>query len=83
MAVGFGPPPRETVARVGERLWALAKDGVTVTAELLDQSSAGVELRLLKDGEWMSGRRFAERTNARAHAEGHRAHMVAKGWQRI
>jgi hypothetical protein len=38
---------------------------------------------MLRNGEWMSGRRFAERVNALAHAEGHRAQMVTKGWQAV
>jgi hypothetical protein len=75
----YQAPPAKP-ARAGEILWTLTKDGVRVTAELLDQSSAGVELRMLRNGEWMSGRRFAEPTNAKAHAESHRAQMVAKGW---
>jgi hypothetical protein len=58
----------------------LTKDGVRVTAELLDQSSAGVELRMLRNDEWQSGRRFWERDNAVAHAEQHRQQLTAKGW---
>jgi hypothetical protein len=81
MTFGIGTSVPPTRARVGERLWTLAKDGVIVTAELLDQSSAGVELRMLKNGEWLSGRRFAERANAVAHADNHRQQLVAKGWQ--
>jgi hypothetical protein len=59
----------------------LSKDGVRVTAELLDQSAAGVEVLMLRNGEWMSGRRFAERANAVAHADNHRQQLLAKGWQ--
>ena len=83
MTFGIGASVQPTQARTGELLWTLAKDGVTVSAELVDQSSAGVELRMLKDGEWMSGRRFAERTNALAHAAKHRAEMVSKNWQTV
>ena len=54
-------PPRLKPPRIGELVWALTKDGVRLTAELLDQSSAGMELRMLRDGEWMSGRRFADK----------------------
>jgi hypothetical protein len=70
-------------ARQGEPLWTLAKDGVTVTAELLDQSTAGVELRMLRNGEWQSGRRFRERASAIAHAENHRRQLLSKGWQAV
>jgi hypothetical protein len=77
---GFKPrgpkPPRES-----ERLWTLPKDGVTITADLLDQSQAGVELRMFRDGEWQSGRRFRERDRAIAHADGLRQQLLAKGWQ--
>ena len=76
---GYRPPPPKP-PRTGETLWTLSKDGVRVTAELLDQSSAGMELRMLRDGEWQSGRRFADRANAVAHAEKHRRQLQAKGW---
>jgi hypothetical protein len=76
---GYRPPPLKP-PRTGEPVWTLTKDGVTLTAELLDQSSGGVELRMLKDGDWHSGRRFAERDNALAHAESHRRQLLAKGW---
>jgi hypothetical protein len=67
-------------ARTGEALWTLTKDGVRITAELLDQSRAGMELRMLRNGEWQSGRRFADRVNAVAHAENHRKQLLTQGW---
>ena len=75
----YTPPPPKA-ARHGEPLWELTKDGARVTAELLDQSSAGVELRMLRNGEWQSGRRFSERANAGAHAEKNRQQLLARGW---
>jgi hypothetical protein len=77
---GFKPrgpkPPRE-----GERLWMLTKDGVTVTADLLDQGEAGVELRMFRNGEGQSGRRFLERDRAIAHAGSLRQQLLTKaGW---
>jgi hypothetical protein len=77
---GYKPQPRQPL-RQGEPLWTLTKDDVRVAAELMDQSSAGVELRMLRNGEWQSGRRFTERINAVAHAEQNRLGLVAKGWQ--
>lgn len=73
------PPPKPP--RTGDTLWTLTKEGVGVTAELLDQSSAGVELRMHRDGEWLSGRRFSERANAIAYALKHREQLTAKGWR--
>jgi hypothetical protein len=83
MTFGIGASVQPTQPRTGERLWTLTKDGVTVTAELLDQSSAGVELRMLRNGDSQSGRRFAERANAIAHAEKHREQLLAKSWQPV
>ena len=83
MTFGIGTPVQPAQPRVGERLWTLTKEGVTVTAELLDWSSAGVELRMLRNGEWQSGRRFAERANAVAHTENRQQEMLAKGWQAV
>ena len=79
---GFRPPPPKPL-RQGEPLWTVTKDGVAVTAELLDQSEAGVELRMWRNGEWLSGRRFTARVNAVAHAESHRQQLMAKGWQSV
>ena len=76
---GYKPPPSKP-PRPGETLWTLSKDGVRVTAELLDQSSAGMELRMLRNGEWQSGRRFADREAALRHAEYNRR-LLAKGWK--
>jgi hypothetical protein len=59
------------------------KDNVRVTAELRDQSTAGVELRMLRNGEWLSGRRFRERADAAADAERRREQLMAKGWQAL
>jgi hypothetical protein len=58
----------------------LTKDGITLAAELLGQSSAGMELRMLKDGDWLSGRRFSDRVDALRHAEHNRQQLLAKGW---
>jgi hypothetical protein len=77
---GYKPQPRQPL-RQGEPLWTLTKDSVSVAAELLDQSSTGVELRMLRNGEWQSGRRFVERANAVAEAERSRLALIAKGWQ--
>ena len=76
-------PSAPAPPRAGEPVWTLAKDGVTVTTELLDQSAAGVELRISRNGEWQSGRRFRARDNAVAHAEQHRQQLTAKGWQAV
>ena len=79
---GYRPPPPK-LPRSGERLWTLTRDGVRLTAELLDQSSAGMELRMLRDGEWMSGRRFADKEAALRHAESNRQQLLTKGWSAV
>jgi hypothetical protein len=72
--------PAPAPPRKGEPVWNLTKDGVALTAELLDQSRAGMELRMLRNGEWHSGRRFIDRADALQHAEHTRQQLLAKGW---
>jgi hypothetical protein len=59
---------------------ALTKDGHRVDAQLVDQTTAGCELRLLKDGEWLSGRRFSDKARSMAHGENIRHDLERTGW---
>ncbi|HEY1909871.1 MAG TPA: hypothetical protein VGG73_03030 [Vicinamibacterales bacterium] len=70
-----GPKP-------GEHFWTLTKSDSRIDCELRT-SIAGVEVQLIKDGEWFYGCRFAERADAVAHAEKHRRHMLGRGWRPI
>lgn len=59
----------------------MTKDGQRVDAELVDhQGPAGWELRMLRNHDWVSGRRFSARADAIAHAEQHQLHLLAQGW---
>jgi hypothetical protein len=62
-------------------LWTVTKDGQRVEAQLVDQTEAGCELRMLQNGEWLSGRRFSDRARAMAHGEDARHQLEARGWQ--
>jgi hypothetical protein len=70
-----GPKP-------GEHFWTVTKSESRMDCELRT-SIAGVEVQLIKDGEWFYGCRFAQRADAVAHAEKHRRHMLGRGWQEI
>lgn len=61
-------------------LWTLTKDAQRIDAELVDQGAAGFELRLLRDHEWFSGRRFSNRAQAVAHSVERRRELLSRGW---
>jgi hypothetical protein len=76
---GYRPPPPP--ARIpGERIWTLTKGTSRTDCELRTHKGAGVEVQLLRDGELYTGKRFADRANAIAHGERHRAHLIGRGW---
>ncbi len=83
MTFGIGDRVKSVVTRNGERLWSVVKDGHRLDAEFLDQHAAGLELRLLFDGDWYSGRRFDDRARAQAHANRSREQLLAKGWEPV
>jgi hypothetical protein len=62
-------------------LWTVTKDGQRVDAQLVDQSEAGCELRLLQNGEWLSGRRFSDKARAMAHGDDVRHQLESRGWR--
>ena len=62
-------------------LWTVTKDAQRLDAELVEQGVAGLELRLLRDHEWLSGRRFNNRVQAVAHAVETRRELLTRGWQ--
>jgi hypothetical protein len=66
--------------RTAEPLWTATKDAQRVDAQLVDQSESGCELRMLQNGEWLSGRRFSDRARAIAHGEDVRQQLESRGW---
>jgi hypothetical protein len=78
---GYIPKP-PAQATPGEPFWALTKGDSRMDCELRT-SAAGVEVQLIRDGEWFYGCRFADRADAVAHAEKHRRHLLGRGWQTI
>lgn len=61
-------------------LWTATKDEQRVEAQFVNQTDAGCELRMLQNGEWLSGRRFNDRTRAMAHGEDVRQQLESRGW---
>jgi hypothetical protein len=73
------PPP--TTPKIVMPLWTLTRDGQRIDAELVDQGTAGFELRLLRDHEWFAGRRFGNRAQAVAHSVETRRELLSRGWK--
>ncbi len=73
------PPARATS---GEPFWTLTRDDSRMDCELR-ASVAGVEVQLIRDGEWFYGCRFADRADAVAHGEKQRRHLLGRGWQTV
>ena len=70
-----------TPPKIATPLWTLTKDGQRVDAQLVDQSAAGCELRMLQNGEWLSGRRFRDKARAMAHGGDVRQQLESRGWR--
>jgi len=66
--------------RSAEPLWTATKGAQRVDAQLANQSDSGCELRMLQNGEWLSGRRFSDRARAIAHGEDVRQQLESRGW---
>jgi hypothetical protein len=71
------PPTTPTIVTP---LWTLTKGGQCIDAELVDQGAAGFELRLLRDRELLSDRRFRNRGQAVAYSVERRRELLARGW---
>jgi hypothetical protein len=69
-------PP--TPPKIVTPLWTLTKDTQRVEAQLVDQSAAGCELRMMQNGAWLSGRRFRDVASAMAHGEHVRRELERK-----
>jgi hypothetical protein len=72
-------PPTKTF--VATPLWTVTKDGQRIDAQLVDQSEAGCELRMLQNGDWLSGRRFSDKARAMAHGDEVRKQLEQRGWR--
>ncbi len=71
------PPSKPNVVTP---LWTMTKDGQRIDAQLVDQSAAGCELRMLQNGDWLSGRRFSDKARAMAHGDDVRHQLEKRGW---
>jgi hypothetical protein len=65
----------------GELQWSVRKRNLTVIAcELRDNGpTAGVEVQLLRDGEWFYGRRWPNRAAALVEVDDMKAEQLARG----
>ena len=72
-------PP--AMPKVVTPIWTVTKDAQRIDAELIEQGAAGWELRLMRNREWVSGRRFKHRLQAVAHAVETRRELLSRGWR--
>jgi hypothetical protein len=72
--------PPQIQPRVGDHLWSLRKAGRQVDCRLLIHGEYGVEVQLLRNGEFYAGRRFLTRELAVSFAERERGILERKGW---
>jgi hypothetical protein len=80
----FSPEHRRPLStgHPGEPLWTLERSGRKVACELRDHGeSAGVEVQLLRNGEFYAGRRFETRAVALQHADHVRESLERDGWR--
>jgi hypothetical protein len=64
----------------GELWWSVRKpDGATLTCELLDQGQLGVEIKLARDGQFLLGRRFPDRSSAVVRADDLKTQHIRDG----
>jgi hypothetical protein len=76
---GYSPSPRRE--RRAEALWTLVRNGRQVACELRDHGEpTGVEVQLLRNGEFYAGRRFDTRVHALRHADHVRLSLERDGW---
>jgi hypothetical protein len=71
------PPPRQPKPR--KPLWTLEKDGHTYRCELLFHDQGGTEAQIMKDGEFMVGRRLEHGWQTPQWAEEERKHLENGG----
>ena len=79
----FGPghqvPPRQP--RAGDPLWSMRVGGVSWSCELRNHGErVRVEAQILRDGEFVIGRRFDTRPLVVRWAELERTALVAENW---
>jgi hypothetical protein len=67
-------------SRPGEVCWSIRKpDGATLTCELRDQGQWGVELQMSRDGEFLSNRRWPDRSAAVVEADDLKTAQIRAG----
>jgi hypothetical protein len=68
----------------GQLCWSIRKpDGTTLTCELHDQGQRGVELQLLRDGQFLFGRRLHDRSAAVVKADDLKTEHIRDGGELI
>jgi hypothetical protein len=65
----YRPPEPSRVPRPGEQVWSVRVNHVTWSCELRYHGEGGVEAQILRDGDFMIGRRFDTRLLAVQWAE--------------
>ena len=76
--------PSSDQTTVGQLCWSIRKpDGTTLTCELHDQGQRGVELRLLRDGQLLFGRRLHDRSAAVVKADDLKTEQIREGGELI
>jgi hypothetical protein len=71
------PPPRQPKPRT--HLWTVETNGHTYRCELVFHEQGGTEAQILKDGEFMVGRRLEHGWQALQWAEEERKHLAGRG----
>jgi hypothetical protein len=76
--------PSSDQTTAGQLCWSIRKpDGATLTCELHDQGQRGVELRLLRDGHLLFGRRLHDRSAAVVKADDLKTEHIRDGGELI
>ena len=77
---GAGPPTRDRKPVPGEFQWVIRKPDTTILrCELRDNGQFGVEVQVLRDGEFLFGRRFEDRAGALEESDRLRDDYLARG----
>jgi hypothetical protein len=74
-----GDSMAERQPRSFEHLWSIRKNGVQLDCVLRDHGSSGVEARIIRDGEFLLGRRWPSRDLAIEEAEDLRQQYIREG----
>ena len=80
-ALRYDATPRQQLKPTsGELQWSIRKRDLTViSCELRNNGSAGVEVQLLRDGEWFYGRRYPTRESALVEVDDLKAEQLGRG----